>query len=254
MYAADLYRQLSTITAKTSKSVKVAKSASSKSKQDNQCWFSVLALTRTLPKPLICEIASCLGPVKNTQIGIFWPVYKKLPKRARDRLEEIEPYFHSRIHQFIPYIDENSKLSLRGLDWLVTNYSKAEDICIKNHQGQNINIHGNYQSWLAYWHRRLFDPFRRRQRIFFQYDGVTYATTVAQLNFLYWAFVKTTVFEYYQEYYHAIKKHMTKHNNVNKEDKKKYAQKGIKRKRKELTKAPNLVCVAYDTPQTIKFK
>lgn len=89
-----------------------------------------------------------------------------------------------------PNISQN-KLSLRALDWLVTNYSKKMPIVYKATPPKLppvlVNVHNEYKNWLHTHKRRNFDMFRRRKRIFFTFKGEEHRTTVGQLNFFYWA-------------------------------------------------------------------
>jgi len=84
-----------------------------------------------------------------------------------------------------------NRLSLRALDWLVTNYAKKKPIIYKikppNMPERLVNIYTEYKTLLWKFRRAHFDPFRRRHRITFTLDDVQYSTTVGQLNFMYWA-------------------------------------------------------------------
>ena len=79
--------------------------------------------------------------------------------------------------------------SLRVLDWLVTNFSKknvsAIQIVDDGGRTESVNIHMEYKSYLTMHKRALFDPFRRRKRVFFidpdSRDILT--TTCGQLAF-----------------------------------------------------------------------
>ena len=88
--------------------------------------------------------------------------------------------------------DNNTRrVSLRALDWLVTNYAKKRPVIYKvKPQGMPerlVNVYTEYKTLLWKFRRAHFDPFRRRHRIRFKLDGVTYSTTVGQLNFMFWA-------------------------------------------------------------------
>lgn len=86
----------------------------------------------------------------------------------------------------LPIITKQSKLSLRLIDWLVTNYSKKFPILLKvSPKGYTEfrNLHTTYKEWLSSNHRLCFDVFRRRERIKFDLDGETHETTVGQLVF-----------------------------------------------------------------------
>ena len=84
----------------------------------------------------------------------------------------------------IPLITQESDISLRALDWLVTNYSKKNNIVCKTKNGSLFNIYHGYKVALSHFRRRNFDPFRRRQRITLQTNEKTYETTVGQCNFV----------------------------------------------------------------------
>ena len=84
----------------------------------------------------------------------------------------------------IPLITQTSPVSLRALDWAVVNWSKQHNVvCSSTVPGQMTNVHFAYRGALTYWKRRLFDPFRRRDRITLMFDGDKYETTLGQANF-----------------------------------------------------------------------
>jgi hypothetical protein len=74
-------------------------------------------------------------------------------------------------------------VSLRKLEWYVTNYAKQNHTTFKTPSGKVITIHMSYKSSLDGYSKKFFDPFCRTDRI--QFKGFT--TTCAQLNFLRWA-------------------------------------------------------------------
>ena len=77
-------------------------------------------------------------------------------------------------------------VSLRSLDWCVTNYAKRRSVVLFHEPSARwFAIHHEYRAWLKTWRRRLFDPFARRSRIFFHTGSAWVATTVAQLHFIY---------------------------------------------------------------------
>lgn len=73
-------------------------------------------------------------------------------------------------------------ISLRNLEWFVTNYSKTRHVSYTAPNGKIFTVHVAYKSSLDGYSKKLFDPFCRTERIEFQ--GLT--TTVAQLNFIRW--------------------------------------------------------------------
>ena len=98
--------------------------------------------------------------------------------------------------RFIKIIDGTSNISLRLIDWYITNYCKNNNeffYCpdmktLENHGF--INIYASYRSQLKAYKKVKFDPFRRRERIEFYYDNdsKSICTTIGQLNFFRWAF------------------------------------------------------------------
>ena len=92
---------------------------------------------------------------------------------------------------FKDIVENDSKLSLRLIDWYVTNYCKEHNIAYvltKNGKQEYFNVYMNYRSQLKAFKKVLFDPFRRRSRITFYYDKTNYInTTIGQLNFFRWA-------------------------------------------------------------------
>lgn len=91
----------------------------------------------------------------------------------------------------VPLNDEDPSMpALRTMDWAVTNYFKEHMVTIRDPRspdGRMLDPHSAYNTTLDFWHRLLFDPFRRGNHIWFQTkDGDYKYTTAGQLNFLKW--------------------------------------------------------------------
>lgn len=89
----------------------------------------------------------------------------------------------------LPIVNGYSKISLRALDWFVTNYSKHKKVnyVLKNNS-KLFNVHYNYKAQLKAFNKKFFDPFCRGNRIPFFYDKDNcIITTIGQLNFFKWA-------------------------------------------------------------------
>ena len=109
------------------------------------------------------------------------------------------------IKQMLPIVTGVSKLSLRTLDWFVTNYAKNYEISyeiIKNNKKIQFVVHSDYKSQLKAYNKRFFDPFCRenknnkKNRIPFKYNDDKYIlTTIGQLNFFRWA-IRNKVINY----------------------------------------------------------
>ena len=110
-------------------------------------------------------------------------------------------------------IYQNTPLSLRLLDWLVTNYSKKYNIIYPLHKSNGdiiyFNIYLDYKNQLKAYSKKYFDPFCRQRRILIDSNTLKWkecpdkyiatdreiVTTVGQLNFFRWV-LENKIFEY----------------------------------------------------------
>jgi len=92
--------------------------------------------------------------------------------------------------EILKLLEGTSEISLRLIDWFVTNYAKQHNISyILN--SQEFLVYTNYKSQLKAYSKKLFDPFCRRERIMFQISKQPlFQTTVGKLNFFRWALEK----------------------------------------------------------------
>jgi hypothetical protein len=118
-------------------------------------------------------------------------------------------------------LEGTSVISLRLIDWFVTNYARQHTISyILN--SQEFLVYMNYKSQLKAYSKKLFDPFCRRERIMFQIPGhEQFLTTVGKLNFFRWA-IEKGVINYIQMNLAKIEKEMNAStreiNNLRKQD------------------------------------
>lgn len=141
---------------------------------------------------------------------------------------------------------DGKKISLRSIDWFITNYSKKNNICYllyetdskkfsrceKNNKFHiGLNVYHSYKSQLKAYSKKRFDPFCRRDRINFSIEDHTIETTIGQLNFFKWA-IKNLVIDYIIENKNDIEADM---NNSIKNNKLKEEKKGERKKRQELS-------------------
>ena len=101
---------------------------------------------------------------------------------------------NNNINKLLPIITSNSNVSIRVLDWFVTNYSKKYNIIYKSNETYEdnhfFNVYLQYKCQLKSYKKKIFDPFCRKKRIVFYYDvNKCVITTVGQLNFFRWAIV-----------------------------------------------------------------
>lgn len=91
-----------------------------------------------------------------------------------------DPVNASRLHDILT--TKSQGISLRNLEWFITNYAKNRHVTYTTPAGRAFTVHVAYKSSLDGYSKKLFDPFCRTERI--QFQGLT--TTVAQLNFIKW--------------------------------------------------------------------
>lgn len=109
--------------------------------------------------------------------------------------------------EILDLLNGTSEVSLRLIDWFVTNYAKQHNTSyILNNQ--EFLVYLNYKSQLKAYSKKLFDPFCRRERIMFQLPGQEpFLTTVGKLNFFRWA-IEKGVLDYIKTNFTAIEKEM----------------------------------------------
>jgi hypothetical protein len=188
------------------------------------------------------------------RMGRFW-WEGKLSRKQLARLEKIHVYYNDErlTEVLLPIITKDDRLSLRALDWLVTNYAKKVPIVfnIKPPDCPEVvvNIYRSYKSWLWNHKRKNFDPFRRRKRIFFRLDGTLHESTVGQLNFFFWA-SRYGVLEYARNHIDEIEKDQAE---STKNAPAPPQTAGKKRKRRQLSQAPRECVFVYPTSITVVF-
>lgn len=111
------------------------------------------------------------------------------------------------LEKLLPILQGKSPISLRLIDYFVTNYAKKMNTLFTL-DGKHFLVHFNYKRELNAYSKRLFDPFCRRERIMFQARGEEpFMTTVGQLNFFRW-FIEKRILEYITENREAIERDM----------------------------------------------
>ena len=169
----------------------------------------------------------------------------KLSNRQELILDKLRIFYNKdTMTKLLPIINGETKLSLRIIDWFVTNYTKKNNVMLynktkklvtkkspKNEQktkkakyeyvDNQFNIYLNYKRQLKAYSKKNFDPFCRRERINFYYDDNKFiTTTVGQLNFFKWG-IEHHVLDYIQTHLDKIDKDMNINIKRDDEDKKK---------------------------------
>lgn len=99
------------------------------------------------------------------------------------------------LEKLLPILQGTSSISLRLVDYFVTNYAKKMNTSFMQ-TGKHFLVYFNYKRELNAYSKRLFDPFCRRERIMFQARGIEpFVTTVGQLNFFRW-FIEKEILEH----------------------------------------------------------
>jgi hypothetical protein len=160
-------------------------------------------------------------------------------------------YIDDNLKNFLNYI-KYDKISLRVIDWFVTNYSKKYDIIYliyesdnnnytidgdDNYKHKSFNVYHSYKSQLKSYSKKNFDPFCRRDKINFEYkktngDYDCILTTLGQLNFFRWA-IENKLIDYIKKNHKNIENDMN--NSIKIVNKNKDNFKNIRKKRQELS-------------------
>jgi hypothetical protein len=150
-------------------------------------------------------------------------------------MNKISEFFEKESHlqELLSIISGDSTLSLRVIDFFVTNYSRKNE-AIYEIGDESFMVHHSYKSQLKAYSKKQFDPFCRRERIIFfveefaevppnEKNGETVKaketkkirelakikTTVGQLNFFRWA-IKNKVLLFIKNNQENIEKEMNK--------------------------------------------
>jgi hypothetical protein len=144
-------------------------------------------------------------------------------------------------------IVHNELMSLRTLDWFVSNYSKKKNIMFTTSSGRLFNVFMEYKSQLKSYSKRMFDPFNRGDRITItDLNDNEISTTCGQLNFFRWV-IKNDIVNECLRNIKEVEEDMTQSMKQRKTTAK------PDEKRKELSKAAIKSCQNIQTHVTITF-
>lgn len=112
--------------------------------------------------------------------------------------------------KLVSIVEGKSSVSLRLIDWFVTNYCKKHNVeILRRNMTMRYNIYTDYRSQLKAFSKHNFDPFKRRDRIRYFYNTSNHIiTTVGQLNFFKWA-IENCVIDYIDLHQKDIENDMT---------------------------------------------
>lgn len=111
-------------------------------------------------------------------------------------------------------LNGESKISLRIVDWFVTNYAKEKFIVYTLSSGMRFKVYTDYKLKLKAYSKKRFDPFCRWERITIPYKNDQHIqTTIGQLNFFKWV-IDNEIMNYIEQNYIDIEYDMN-HRNSN---------------------------------------
>jgi hypothetical protein len=127
------------------------------------------------------------------------------------------------LNNMMSIINGESRISLRIVDWFVTNFAKkyytVYDLHTQRGTVQDIirfKVYNDYKLKLKAYSKRKFDPFCRWERISIPYDDEKYMeTTIGQLNFFKWA-IENKIVDFIESNYTAIENDMNGRNSTSK--------------------------------------
>ena len=155
-------------------------------------------------------------------------------------LKKLLKYYNDtdNITSMLSIINGDSAISLRIVDWFVTNYAKQKFTqyeIVGTEKTIRFKVYNDYKLKLKAYSKKRFDPFCRWDRISIPYkDGTSIQTTIGQLNFFKWA-LENDVIKYITENYKAIERDMNERNTTSKIKQEKDTDNKTRKKREELS-------------------
>ena len=117
-------------------------------------------------------------------------------------LQSVNDFYSERenSNHLVNILEKKNGISLRNIEWFITNYSKKTNLAYTTKNGKTFTVHCAYKSSLDGYSKKLFDPFCRAEKFEFTIPNtdITINTTVAQLNFIRWC-IKNNIIQYLLE-------------------------------------------------------
>jgi glutaredoxin-related protein len=163
------------------------------------------------------------------------------------KIKLLDFYKNDNLNILLPIILQQTRLSLRSLDWFVTNYCKKYNInypLVKNGIEISYFPFKTYKSQLKAYSKKFCDPFCRRERVIFDYANSEIIsfnqnikmshkeyiiTTIGQLNFFRFA-IQDSIINYAIDHITEIENDMNGTLKIRESEKKFMEVKSIKRK------------------------
>jgi hypothetical protein len=148
-------------------------------------------------------------------------IFSNLNSRHVVLMNKITNFYSNKtnLNILLSVIEGKSSLSLRVIDYFVTNYAREKEIIYDNYnineKNEKFMVYYSYKSQLKAYSKKQFDPFCRRERLLFyidKYNGTDkepIRTTIGQLNFFRWA-IQNNILNYIDKNYKSIEIDMNK--------------------------------------------
>jgi len=158
-------------------------------------------------------------------------------------------------------VDGKSRMSLRIVDWFVTNYAKKHDtwylvptkigILRDVVEHTKFKVYDKYKLQLKAYSKKRFDPFCRWDRISIPCDEDRYMeTTIGQLNFFKWA-LEHRILDYIEENFDDIERDMNSRNSSASNKKTQFPDTSKTRKKRQELSVSASKCIKKETVQII---
>ena len=138
------------------------------------------------------------------------------------------------LNKILPIINGESSLSIRVIDWFVTNFAKKYHTVYNcktmNGSTKRFKVYIDYKLKLKAYSKQRFDPFCRWERINIPCEDYYIQTTIGQLNFFKWA-LENDILNYIENNIELIEKDMNSRNSTAK--KKNGISTGVSKTRKK---------------------
>jgi hypothetical protein len=117
------------------------------------------------------------------------------------------------LDKILNILNGESEISLRIIDWFVTNYSKQQYTIKMLSNGKRLKVYDDYKLKLKAYSKKRFDPFCRWDKIIVPYKSKFIQTTIGQLNFFKWV-IENEIIEYIEANYDDIEADMNLRNSA----------------------------------------
>jgi hypothetical protein len=197
----------------------------------------------------VVSIAYCISWLFETRFHIYHLSRQMETIQSKEQwvLHRLETFYSNpaNFSRVQAILTGESKVSLRLLDWLVTNYAKKHNVSFLTKNDRHVIVYLAYKSHLKAYSKKMFDPFCRWKRIQFR----ELDTTVGQLNFFEWA-IQDEVLDFLDANYDAVHADMESCSTT---IQLKTSEDGARRKRHELSRSATKSVRHHDVKVKVSF-